>query len=201
MPNVVGTPIVNPTYGTPTVAETNEFLLASTTLSTSVSATATTAVLTSAATFSVDDWIIIDSGTLSECVQITNISTNTITVYPAFKYAHTSGVSVYFKVQRQVFALGPNKKSILTTSSPVSITSISTSPGTLVAVINASSTAQPFTISLFDEGASPTGSSSDLMFAPLLGSNQVITLGIPFTNGLAYSIAGTPQNNIIVVWN
>jgi hypothetical protein len=189
MANVVGTPIVNPTFATSTVAETYEYTLASTALSGSAAINATTIT-------------VIDTTSSAETTQVTAISGNTLTIYPALKNNHSSGAAVVFKVQRQTFVAAPNKKSIITPSTPISITSISTAPGVLVSVINANTSPQTITISFYDEGSSPSGNINDFIYgAYQLGAGQVVMLNIPFTNGLAYSLSSACLANIIVVWN
>jgi hypothetical protein len=202
MANVVGTPIVNPTFATSTVAETYEYTLASTALSGSAAINATTITVNASAGFTVDGWIIIDTTSSAETTQVTAISGNTLTIYPALKNNHSSGAAVVFKVQRQTFVAAPNKKSIITPSTPISITSISTAPGVLVSVINANTSPQTITISFYDEGSSPSGNINDFIYgAYQLGAGQVVMLNIPFTNGLAYSLSSACLANIIVVWN
>jgi hypothetical protein len=79
--------------------------------------------------------------------------------------------------------------------------SISTSARNLCSVINASTSTQNATISFFDEGASPAGATTDLVYAAQLGPSQIVILNIPLTNGLAYSLSGSALANIIVTWS
>lgn len=73
--------------------------------------------------------------------------------------------------------------------------------GNLAQVINASPSAQTVTISLYrNEGASPTCSSADQIYAITLSSSASPLVSIPFTNGLAYTLSAAPAANIVVTY-
>jgi len=96
---------------------------------------------------------------------------------------------------------GGAQKVILGTAAASGITSISTTARNLCSVINANTYTQNVTASFYDEGASPAGATTDLVYSAQLGPSQVVILNIPLTNGLAYSLSGAALANIIVTWN
>jgi len=87
---------------------------------------------------------------------------------------------------------------ILTPTSPTAVTSIKTSAGRAVKLVNASTSAQNVTISLFNESTT-VGAAATLIYSAILGASQVIALDILVPNGLSYSLSAAPLANIIVV--
>ena len=92
-------------------------------------------------------------------------------------------------------------KTVLTPTSPTAITSISTTTRRLCGLYNASGSAQPATLTLYDEGASPTGAVADQIYSVALGASAAVTLGIPLNNGLAYTLSAAPAANILIIYN
>lgn len=87
---------------------------------------------------------------------------------------------------------------ILTPTSPTAVTSIKPSAGRAVKLVNASTSAQNVTISLFNESTT-VGAAATLIYSAILGASQVIALDIVVPNGLSYSLSAAPLANIIVV--
>jgi len=87
---------------------------------------------------------------------------------------------------------------ILTPTSPIAVTSIKASAGRAVKLVNASTSAQNVTISLFNESTT-VGAAATLIYSAILGASQVIALDIVVPNGLSYSLSAAPLANIIVV--
>jgi len=87
---------------------------------------------------------------------------------------------------------------ILTPTSPIAVTSIKASAGRAVKLVNASTSAQTVTISLFNESTT-VGAAATLIYSAILGASQVIALDIIVPNGLSYSLSAAPLANIIVV--
>lgn len=94
----------------------------------------------------------------------------------------------------------------ITSSSATSCTSITASARSLLSIWNAAAAAQTVTVSIYDEGASPSCASADLIYSGVLGGAQVITFP-PFEqtdnwvkHGLAYTLSAAATNNIIVEW-
>lgn len=87
---------------------------------------------------------------------------------------------------------------ILTPTSPIAVTSIKASAGRAVKLVNASTSAQTATISLFNESTA-VGAAATLIYSAILGASQVIALDIFVPSGLSYSLSAAPLANIIVV--
>lgn len=70
-----------------------------------------------------------------------------------------------------------------------------------VAITNASSAAQTVTLSLYNEGASPTCAAADLRYAIILGPSQTIVVPLPiaaWSAGLAYIFSGAPAARVSI---
>lgn len=100
--------------------------------------------------------------------------------------------------------VGGTAKSFITSTSAQTCTSLevnATGYGRLVALFDASGSGQTATITLYDEGASPTCAAADAIYAAQVLTAQVITLGIPLTAGLAYKLSGAAVSNLVITRN
>jgi hypothetical protein len=104
-------PAYNPTTGTPTVVETVLNTYLTTSLNGAIAANANTATLNSVAGLvPFSSWITVDTEISNpgyvEVVQVISISSNTVTVYPQFKYAHSTTNPVMLQEHRQIMSIG-----------------------------------------------------------------------------------------------
>lgn len=97
-----------------------------------------------------------------------------------------------------VFA-GGSLHSTLTSSSTQTCTSIEVNPqGYLHKLIDASGAGQSATLTVYDEGASPTCAAADAIYTVVLLTGQAITLDIPLAHGLAYKLSAAAVSNIVI---
>jgi hypothetical protein len=92
-------------------------------------------------------------------------------------------------------------KTVLTSASATACTNIEISTtGSVVALVNSSSSGLSVTLNLYDEGASPTCANADLMFSVQMAASQVILLNVPVAAGISYSLSSalTAGGNITV---
>jgi hypothetical protein len=92
-----------------------------------------------------------------------------------------------------------NNTAILIPTSPTVCTNISNSSGVLAEVVNANASPQPVTLSLFDDSAHSCASGSQI-YQVILSSSASPILMIPLSNGLAYTLSGTPGANIVITY-
>jgi hypothetical protein len=92
-----------------------------------------------------------------------------------------------------------NNRTIITPASPTTCTNISNVRGSLVEVINSSSSPQPQTLSLFDDGGSSCLTGTQI-YAVTLSSSASPILMIPLSNGLAYTLTGAANANITITY-
>jgi hypothetical protein len=97
--------------------------------------------------------------------------------------------------------------SILTPSSATACTSIASTARQLLSIWNASSSAQTATLSVYDEPASPTCASGDLLFSVVLTANQVFNFPVMLDSaggwlrfGLAYKLSAAATNNVVILY-
>ena len=92
-------------------------------------------------------------------------------------------------------------KTVLTSASATACTNIEVSTtGTLVELVNSSSSGLTVTLNLYDEGAGPTCANADLIYSVQLGASQITLLNVPLGAGLSYSLSGalTAGGNITI---
>jgi hypothetical protein len=90
---------------------------------------------------------------------------------------------------------------ILTSSSATSCSSVALNASSIVGVINAATAAQTVTLSLYDEGLTPTCATGDLVYSVVLSASQVVTFPAFVWRGLAYKLSAAATNNIVVYYN
>lgn len=82
---------------------------------------------------------------------------------------------------------------LLTSASATACSSIFTGPAALYFIENANAASQTVTLTIYDEGASPTCTTADTRGTYVLGAGQTIQfgpLGKGFVNGLSYTLSG-----------
>jgi len=99
------------------------------------------------------------------------------------------------------------QKLVLTSSSATACTAFANPAKELLAVLNASTSAQTVTLSVYDESGTPTCASADLVYSVVLGASQVVLFpALPDTksgwlvHGGAYKLSAAATNNIVILY-
>jgi hypothetical protein len=107
--------------------------------------------------------------------------------------------------ETQIISDGGAYFAVLTPASATTITNLLTQAGTqfaeLISIFNASDSPQTVVLTLFDEGASPTGATADQRFQGSLGAGQSILWRMRLINGLSYTLSAACNANIIITGN
>jgi hypothetical protein len=91
----------------------------------------------------------------------------------------------------------------LTTASPTACTAIETNANGRFVNVTGAAAANAVTLSIFDEGASPTCAAADLIWSGTIpiSTSPMLPFNIPTTAGLAYSLSGALTSTIIITRN
>ena len=85
---------------------------------------------------------------------------------------------------------GSLTNSLLTSSTSTSCTNLAAVAGQVAELVNASTTGQSVTLSLYNE-SSASCSSADLVYSVQLGASQIVTLNLPMATGITYQLSGS----------
>ncbi len=106
--------------------------------------------------------------------------------------------------QQLVCPLPPNRLLITASSSATSPTNLFAAQGAIDCILYAGAPDSGLspTLTIYDEGSSPSGSANDIVFQGQLTPGQFVPWHCPLVNGLSYKISAAPASgcNIIVAY-
>jgi hypothetical protein len=177
-----GAAIYNPATGLPSIVDTNEFSYQATTVASGNATTAgtSTIVVTSATGLVVDQFVQVDAnGVNAEILQIVNIASNTLTVWPPTAHNHAALAPVVSKVARQVITIGdPTTPGYQAGVDALGNLKVNVTVGGVTSIRLSSTFTRPANTTAYAPGALVANSTTAGSVVPLAWTNAVEVAGL-----------------------